>query len=105
MARAIGVTPLMEQGRLFFNDRGEYLADLEHELLHFPTSTHDDQVDVLGYAGTMYTELTKFSITQLVGGTDEWRKDKRRSEAVAGRDGRTDGGWRSSFEEMKKHLW
>lgn len=107
VARAIGVTPLMEQGRVFFNDRGEYLADLEHELLHFPTSTHDDQVDVLGYAGTMYTELTKFSVTQLVGseGNEQWQREKRRREAVAGRDGRTKGGWRSSFEEMKKQLW
>ena len=106
VARAIGVTPLMEAGSLYFNDKSEYLADLEHELLHFPTSTHDDQVDVLGYAATMYSELNRFSVTQLVGGDkDSWRREKRLKEAVKGRDGRTAGNWRSGFDEFKKQLW
>jgi len=106
VARAIAITPLMEQGSVYFNDKAEYLATLEHELLHFPTSTHDDQVDVFGYAATMYGELNRFSVTQLIGGGhDEWRREKRLKEAVSGRDGRTKGGWRSSFEEFKKQLW
>ena len=96
----------MEQGKLYFNDRAEYLHDLEHELLHFPTSTHDDQVDVLGYAGTMYSELNKFSVTQLVGGdTDGWRRDKRLKDAVSGRNTPRSGSWRSRFDDFKKQLW
>jgi predicted phage terminase large subunit-like protein len=106
VARALGVTPMMESGHLFFNDSAEWLADLEHELLHFPTSTHDDQVDVLGYASTMYTELTKFSITQLVGkGGDEQRREHRLKQMTAGRDGKQKSSWRTEFTEFKKQLW
>jgi len=36
--------PLVEGGRVRFGP-GAYLTEFEHELLGFPTATHDDQVD------------------------------------------------------------
>ena len=96
----------MESGQLFFNDSAEWLADLEHELLHFPTSTHDDQVDVLGYAGTMYTDLNRFSVTQLVGRDDpQSHRDRRLKEQTSGRAGKQKVSWRNGFQEFKKQLW
>ena len=41
---------LLEQGRLFFPERSDWVADFHHELLSFPAGTHDDMVDVTSYA-------------------------------------------------------
>ena len=48
--RAKDAELLMENHRVYFPKRASWLNDFEHELLIFPTGTHDDQVDVFAYA-------------------------------------------------------
>lgn len=45
--RLLGVTPLIESGRIALPADAPWLADLRHELLLFPNGKHDDQVDSL----------------------------------------------------------
>ena len=44
LSHAQSNTPYVEGGRVRFGP-GAYLTEFEHELLSFPTGTHDDQVD------------------------------------------------------------
>lgn len=46
VSRAHGVTALFESGRVYFPKSAPWLADYLHELELFPSSAHDDQVDV-----------------------------------------------------------
>lgn len=48
--RAKEAALLTEQHRVFFPRKAPWAADWEHELLLFPSGTHDDQVDVFAYA-------------------------------------------------------
>lgn len=50
--RAKDAELLVENHRVYFPKRASWLADFEHELLLFPTGTHDDQVDVFSYAAS-----------------------------------------------------
>ena len=45
--RLAGVTAMIEAGQLRLPDEAPWLADFKHELLAFPSSRHDDQVDAL----------------------------------------------------------
>jgi predicted phage terminase large subunit-like protein len=45
VARADGVTPLVEGGRVFLPQKAEWLDDYIAELERFPNGVHDDQVD------------------------------------------------------------
>ena len=47
IARMMGVSAMIEAGRLFLPERTHWLADFTTELLGFPASRHDDQVDAL----------------------------------------------------------
>jgi predicted phage terminase large subunit-like protein len=48
--RAKDAELLVENHRVYFPKRASWLNDFEHELLIFPTGTHDDQVDAFAYA-------------------------------------------------------
>ena len=48
--RAKDAELLVENHRVYFPRKAEWLATFEHELLLFPNGAHDDQVDVLAYA-------------------------------------------------------
>lgn len=50
VTRALPAAARMEAGTIFFRQGALWITDLEDELLSFPTSAHDDQVDVLSYA-------------------------------------------------------
>lgn len=50
VARAMPVTGVMEQGRIWFPGGRDWLRDLELELFAFPEGEHDDFVDNLSYA-------------------------------------------------------
>ena len=43
--RMMTVTPMIESGRVYIPDDASWLADLQHELVNFPKSKYDDQVD------------------------------------------------------------
>jgi predicted phage terminase large subunit-like protein len=45
LSRALGVSAMIEAGRVFLPDDAPWLADLTAELLGFPNSRYDDQVD------------------------------------------------------------
>lgn len=46
-SRVLGITPMIESGRLFLPEDAPWLADFAAELLAFPNGRHDDQVDAL----------------------------------------------------------
>jgi len=46
-SRAAGVSSIIEAGKLFLPEEAHWLADFRKELLAFPNSRHDDQVDAL----------------------------------------------------------
>lgn len=48
--RARDAALLTENHRAYFPKRAQWLTEWEHELLLFPTGTHDDQVDAFSYA-------------------------------------------------------
>ena len=50
VTRAIPAAIRMEAEQVFFLRHAPWLIDLEHELLTFPNSAHDDLVDCLAYA-------------------------------------------------------
>lgn len=45
--RAAGVSSMVEAGQLYLPDEAHWLANFKKELLAFPSSRHDDQVDAL----------------------------------------------------------
>lgn len=45
ITRFASITPVFEANRIFIKDKSNWLFDLEYELLTFPNSQHDDQVD------------------------------------------------------------
>lgn len=49
-SRAYAATPYFEGGQVYFPRTAHYTTTLENELLSFPASNHDDQVDALAYA-------------------------------------------------------
>lgn len=50
VARAETAVSMLEAGRLWFPRDAAFLDDLTDELVMFPASKHDDQVDVIAYA-------------------------------------------------------
>jgi len=51
VARALVIAAKYENGLVYHPIRASWLADYESELLEFPNSAYDDQVDCAGYAG------------------------------------------------------
>ena len=47
IARALNAGAMIQSGRLFLPERAHWLGDFTSELLGFPSSRHDDQVDAL----------------------------------------------------------
>lgn len=49
ISRALMVASQLENGVIFFRRDADYLQEFEKELLNFPKSRHDDQVDAFSY--------------------------------------------------------
>ncbi len=47
VTRMLGVTSLIESAQVFIPKEASWLADFQHEIVNFPKSKHDDQVDSL----------------------------------------------------------
>jgi predicted phage terminase large subunit-like protein len=56
-ARAQTAQIRMENGQIYFPRGASFLFDLEHELLHFPKSRYNDQVDAMAHAVSMMQRL------------------------------------------------
>jgi predicted phage terminase large subunit-like protein len=67
-ARATTAATLMEQGKVWFPKGKPWLDELYAELVTFPHSKHDDQVDVLSYAAR---QIAKRQRPNMAG----WRND------------------------------
>lgn len=61
MTRALNVSVMFENGKVFFNKKLEKLLELEEQLLKFPNAAHDDAVDVCSYAGIVINDLIQNS--------------------------------------------
>lgn len=76
VARARTVQGRMQQGRVYFPKEAVWLEKLLDELLAFPFGKHDDQVDVLAYAGLMAADVTPPSIdgSSAIDTSISWKK-------------------------------
>jgi conserved hypothetical protein len=61
MTRALNISVMFENGKVFFNKKLEKLLELEEQLLKFPNAVHDDAVDVCSYAGIVINDLIQNS--------------------------------------------
>lgn len=53
VSRALAIAALLENGMVFFRKDADYLTEFEKELLNFPKSRFDDQVDAFSYIPQM----------------------------------------------------
>jgi predicted phage terminase large subunit-like protein len=53
LSRSLPLQARMEAGHVWFPKHAPWLGELERELLAFPNSGHDDQVDALSYAAVL----------------------------------------------------
>lgn len=51
--RAVAVSTMYENGQVYHKQGDPYVCDFENELSTFPNAAHDDQVDVVSYAGLL----------------------------------------------------
>lgn len=59
-SRIRGLQPRYEQGTIFHRQGDDLTPELEHELLHFPKSKHDDIIDTLAsHLEILYTPIKK----------------------------------------------
>lgn len=63
--RAVPVSILYENGKVYHLAGARWLVDFEHELLTFPVAAHDDQVDALAYAGACHKYGPRYSSTAM----------------------------------------
>jgi len=57
-SRARSIQGRMQQGKVYIPRAAPWAADLERELLRFPSGDHDDQVDALAHLGLMLDSMT-----------------------------------------------
>jgi len=55
--KALTMQGRMAAGRVFFDKRKPWYADLQTELLAFPSGTHDDRVDMIAMLGLHYDKV------------------------------------------------
>jgi len=80
VARAMGATPLMEAGQVWFPAGAAFLADLEHELLTFPAGDYDDVVDCLSAAVLQLAHAGRWSLLDL--SPCEWETVRAEADPV-----------------------
>lgn len=57
--RALAASPFFESGRVTFERGAHWLTELESELLTFPSTAHDDQVDAVSYGCLLAEEMAR----------------------------------------------
>jgi predicted phage terminase large subunit-like protein len=58
ISRALSIQARLEASKIFFPKKAPWLAEFENELLLFPNSSHDDQVDAFAYISYMLAEFS-----------------------------------------------
>lgn len=59
--RLAGVSPMIEAGQLYLPEDASWLGEFKHELLGFPSTRHDDQVDALSQLLTWVARRSRHS--------------------------------------------
>lgn len=108
VARAMGATPLMEAGHVWFPAGAAFLGGLEHELLTFPQGDHDDMVDCLSAAVLQLAIAGGWSILDLP--SSGWEKVRREDDPYDERDDplamyRVANPFTEMLSGMKPPLW
>ena len=62
---SLPIPPLFEAGKIFLDHAASWRIDLEQELLSFPKSAHDDQVDSLSQALTYLQQRKNLQVRSL----------------------------------------
>lgn len=73
--RAVGVSSMVEAGQLFLPADAHWLADFKKEVIAFPSSRHDDQVDALLQLLEWARGYTRRSQSSCVGALLMWVDD------------------------------
>lgn len=84
LARALAATPLLERGGLLLPEQAPWVADVEAELLGFPTWRHDDVVDVIAYGARVAAEYSRTISVAVGGGTPDGRRITWHGSPVTG---------------------
>ncbi len=58
VSRSLAIAAKIEQGIVYFRRNSNWLGEFERELLEFPNSKHDDQVDTLAYIERLVSPIT-----------------------------------------------
>lgn len=85
LARSLTISAFYEGGRVYHPLRADWLPAWESELLTFPNSEHDDQVDVASYAGQLVARRPTFLLDQVKDRLvlRHQREEKARADAAA----------------------
>ncbi len=85
-ARAQSIRARMRAGGVKFDKSGDWYSNFEDELLTFPRSRHDDQVDSFAYLGLILDKIID-APTQQEQDDDEYQRELEESGAMnTGRD-------------------
>jgi predicted phage terminase large subunit-like protein len=72
--RARSIQGRLRGGGVFFDKEAEWYSDLEQEMIQFPKSRHDDQVDAMAWLGLIIDQMAKASTPK------EMEEDEREKE-------------------------
>ena len=72
--RARSIQARMRMGGIYFNKDASWYADLEQEMIQFPRSQHDDQVDALAWIGLSLDKYLEGKTQQEVA-DDDWDEE------------------------------
>ncbi len=76
--RMIAQTPRIETGKVYIPNKADWLPTFENEIMHFPNSRHDDQIDSMSQALEWSYEKNNI----VIGFTDKMKKDIHKTRYV-----------------------
>jgi predicted phage terminase large subunit-like protein len=101
LTRALPAADLNRQHRLWFPSNVDWLDEWCDELAQFPNAAHDDQVDVLGYAGQV--ALTHWLPAQAPGVVE--KQMAAVSGGSPGINAGADSGWSGAYIDPVDQDW
>lgn len=84
LTRAQAIRARMRAGGVKFDKGGDWYSTLEDEVLSFPRSRHDDQVDALAYLGLLLEKMIDAPTREEI--EEEHYRDELEESGPAGRD-------------------
>ncbi|MFN3780690.1 MAG: phage terminase large subunit, partial [Candidatus Kapaibacteriota bacterium] len=62
IARSLSIANLVDSGKVYFRKGASWLDDFERELIEFPDSKHDDQVDAFSYISQIIEPISSAKV-------------------------------------------